>query len=92
MNEGWYILLAVTLIGYNGEREEVDLSLAFPMFQRTELRNPNIEAQHPIQKSCKDRWLEYFNKVEQKAAETYNGRIEATHWKDAKFKYKYISK
>ena len=90
MTRGFYEVLSVTLIGYNGEKTEVDLALGFPLFQRTESRNPNIEAPHPIQKSCKDRWIEYFNKVEQKAAEAYQGRIRATHWTDAKFKYKYI--
>lgn len=89
MKQGWYILLAVTLTGYNGETMEVDLEKKFPMFHRTESRNPNID--NPLAKqSCKDRWIKYFNEVEQRSASQYPIVVKPTHWIDARFKYKYV--
>ena len=87
MNEGWYILLAVTLIGYNGEKQEVDLTAGYPVWHRTVHEYPNAENPHRND-SCKDRWLKVFNEKEKSAESTYGGRYKATHWIDAKFKFK----
>lgn len=87
MDKGWYILLAVTLIGYDGEREEVDLEAGYPLWQRTVQGYPNAENPR-ANNSCKDRWLKVFNDAEAEAERSYPGRFERTHWIDAKFKYK----
>lgn len=87
MRDGWYILLAVTLIGYDGERQEVDLEAGYPIWQRTVHGYPN-DNNPTSHNSCKDRWLKIFNDAEKVAELNYPGRIKATHWVDAKFKYK----
>lgn len=86
--QGFYIVTSVVLSDYNGRKCEVDLEAGFPIWKRTSALNPNVE--HPEKKdNPRDKWINYFNAVERRAAEEWG--LEATQWIKAKFKYNYIA-
>ena len=88
MTQGFYIVTSVVLSDYNSRQCEVDLESGFPIWERTSALNPNVE--HPEKKdNPRDKWINYFNAVERRAAEAFH--MQPTQWIKANFKYKYIA-
>lgn len=85
---GRYEILAITLIGYDGERRDIDVRKRHSIIERTCSANPNYERRGTV----KDRWLKAYNKaqrLEHDLLKKINVRSRDVLWTDIKFKLKY---
>lgn len=85
-----YEILSLTLIGYDGERREIDVRESFSLIECICYVNPNFDRTGKI----KDEWLKKFNelrKQEEKFLKILRfGGIRDILWVDINFKFKMI--
>ena len=85
-----YEIQSVTLIGYGGERREMDVRKEFSLFERVCNVNPNYDRTQRI----KDAWLQRFNELRKKEEELCRilrlGGIRNILWVDINFKCRMV--